>query len=104
MKPGGQKSYPNTVFISGSTWEVKFSRKIVDGCDGLCDPSIKTIYLKQKQGKVELFKTLLHEALHAYGEELDIEIPHKIIYKMEDIIIDFIFNNEQALKRIFEKE
>lgn len=101
MKLGGQKDYPNTLHVGDDCWEVKFCRKIVEGCLGLTDPSIKTMYLAQKQPRDELLRSFIHEVGHILEDHYGFEIPHKLLHELEDPILRFILDNWMGLGKIF---
>lgn len=91
-----QKDYPKTLRIGDTDWSIKFFRKPPDGkkdTAGLCDGDTQTIYLTQGQKSETLFKIFLHELLHAIEYSYEIDIPHKLIYKLEQPLADFIIEN-----------
>ena len=95
MKTPTPKQYPKTVMIGESEWSVKFFRKKKGAANtsGLCDPSTKTIWLKQGQAHTELMSTYIHECIHAFEDEYDCKIPHKTVYMLENAIMNFLFAN-----------
>ena len=95
MKTPTPKQYPKTVMIGDSEWHVKFFRnkKGMKNTAGECDPSTKTIWLKQGQPHTELMSTYFHEVLHAFEDEYDHKVPHKTIYMLENAIMNFLFAN-----------
>ena len=91
-----QSDYPKELWIGDALWRVKFVRKLQDGrgiLDGLCDPSETTIYLRMGHDRAERFKTLVHEILHAIEYEWKLELPHQIIYGMEEPIYRILVDN-----------
>lgn len=60
---------------------------------GLCDFERKVILLKNKQSQKDLFKTFLHEILHAMEFEYNIPITHKIIYQLEESVFQLLKDN-----------
>lgn len=89
------KQYPKEIVIGDNVWSVKFFRKKKGHANtsGLCDPSTKTIWLKQGQTHTELMSTYIHEVLHAFEDEYNHPIPHKTIYALEQAIMNFLFAN-----------
>ena len=53
---------------------------------GECRGEKNQIVLKIGQSKTDMFKTFLHEILHAIEYEYNVSLPHVAIYKMEDAI------------------
>lgn len=90
------KDYPRQIVIKDSIWDVKFVKKL-NGHGrmtiGLCDPSDQTISVRLGLDKRERMKTLIHEIFHAWEEEYGLHIPHKLIYALEDPVVDFIIDN-----------
>lgn len=92
------REYPNQVIVNGNYWDIKFCRKTPDNPPsdlGLCDPGIKTLFIRYKQSSRETFMTFCHELLHAIEDEYEIDIPHNVIYKLEDAIADLVENNPE---------
>lgn len=100
LKINGQSSYPTTILIGKDVWEVKFCREIADGCLGLTDANIKTIYLKQKQDKKSLLKIFIHEILHGICDSYGFNIPHKTIYELEGPLVNLIVDNFSSISKI----
>lgn len=96
MKFPGVRDYPEYVVIRGNPWDIHFCRKIPDTDKdtlGLCDPGEKVLYIKLGQSRKDIFKTLIHEMLHAMEDEYCYAIPHNIIHKMEDSVSDVLLEN-----------
>jgi hypothetical protein len=51
-----------------------------------CRVRYRQIVLKRGQSGRTLFKTLIHEILHAVEYERGIEIPHRVVYQLEGAI------------------
>ena len=92
------KAYPKEILIGETVWRVRFVRKFrgEPNTVGLCCEANETIYIRQGLGRVETFKTFLHELLHAVEFEHKIEIPHKLIYQLELPLTLLIFQNLAA--------
>jgi hypothetical protein len=90
--------YPRELFINGNIWTVRFCRKMPDSEKtdttlGLCDPGSLEIIIKLGQGRLETLSTFIHEICHMIEFEHEIDIPHKLISKLEDPIRDFVLEN-----------
>lgn len=88
---------PRLLIIRGAHWHVVVTRtmNVSEGEDilGLCDPSLRTIYIKKQQTKRQQMATLVHEILHAMEFEYDFNLTHKVIGKIENPVADFIRDN-----------
>lgn len=106
MKLNGQRSYAATWLVGDNLWDLKFVKTAGDSDSnrGLCDPSNRTVYVLRGMDRGEIFRTFLHEILHAIEFENEIDIKHEIIEKLEDGIADFILENFLALSKIFTNE
>lgn len=94
MKLLGKRQYPKSLVIKGEEWRIAWVDRIEGkGTLGMCDPSNRIIYIRNKQSKEETFKTFLHECLHALEMEHDISIPHASIYKLEQAIFALLTEN-----------
>jgi len=98
MKIPRIKDYPREIHANGSLWEVRFCKKMPDSKNtdttlGLCDPSSLVIFIKLGQGRSETLSTFVHELFHLLEFEYDIEIPHKLITKLEVPVRDLILEN-----------
>lgn len=75
-------------------WEVKFVNtiknrgKIDRDLLGLCDPEINIISVCKKQKKEDILKTVIHELIHAVEFSMDKDIPHEMVYAIEQILGD----------------
>ena len=109
----GMRDYPKFLKVRGEDWEIKFFKSRVDDWDkekekeeledtlGLCDATNKIIYIKMGQSREDIFKTFVHELLHAVEEEYCITIPHRIVYKMEDVARDLLAQNRDFAASLF---
>ncbi len=96
MKLPKKRDYPKTLRLGDEVYKVKFVRKF-KGCGktlGECDPEKKEIRIRYGQTPEETFKTFLHEVCHGLIEfEHDIEIKHRMIYKLEIALYQFFIDN-----------
>lgn len=79
--------------IYGEMWKVVFKQDLGKDTLGLCDHSNKTLYIKTGQKRKEALKTLIHEVLHAFEDEYEIVLGHKVINKLEDPLANFFLEN-----------
>jgi hypothetical protein len=88
------RSYPKTIKILDDIWTVRFVRGYADPDQvGECDPNAYEITIKFKQSKADTFKTFIHEICHAIEFTGNLEIKHRTIYKLEDLIFSLIREN-----------
>jgi len=95
MKTPTPKQYPKTIIVGETEWQIKFFRnkKGLKNTSGLCDPSTNIIWLKQGQSHTELMSTYIHEVIHAFEDEYDCKMPHKMVYMLENATMNFLFAN-----------
>lgn len=99
-KLGGITKYADTWVIGDSLYELKFVRKMNEDSLGICDPSAKRLAVKKGQTRIEIFRTFIHEAMHAMEAEGDHDIPHKHIEFLEVWFGDFLLDNAPQLAKI----
>ena len=80
--------YPKQIQIGDAIYKIKFVARIGNSRTtlGICDPSDYIIRIKKGMTKEETFATLIHELLHAFEAEYDINISHKAVYQLEQAI------------------
>lgn len=90
-----RSDYPKQLHIGTEIYKVKFVRRFKErGTLAECDPSDKEIRILCGQGPEETLKCLIHEIGHAMFQfENDLEVKHKFIYAMEDVIYQFLRDN-----------
>lgn len=97
MKLPKEHNYPKEILIGEETYRVQFCQKIPGGKKrdvGLADSGSHTIFLKRGMSTSMLFRTFIHEVIHAAVEfEGETPLPHKLVYKLEKIIADFLLMN-----------
>lgn len=96
MKLREAKDYPKEIHIGEETYEIRVVKKMpsnLKGCVGACDPGKHVIYIKKGLTKSQMFRTFIHECLHAIEFEFEIPIKHKTIYQLEKAITDTILSN-----------
>ncbi len=96
MKLPAAKDYPKELHFNEETYRIKFVPR-VPGCSksdkGLCDGSTNTIYIRKSLDKSSMFRTFIHEVLHAMEFEYEMKVDHKIIHQLEKAIGDFLMVN-----------
>lgn len=88
--------YPNSLEINDQLWRVKFytPKTLQEARDaGLCHYPERTISINRFQSREEAFATLIHEIVHAFEYELRLEVDHKLVYKLERLIFNFLTHN-----------
>lgn len=90
----GVRDYPKEIQFGDVTYKVKFMRaKNLPGSMGECDPSTHEIRISLGLGRKETLKTFIHEVLHLLEFEHPVCIEHKLIYKLEDAVFNFLWSN-----------
>lgn len=92
----GYSDYRTEFHVGEETYLLKFVSRmpaVGKGAVGLCDPESRTIYVKKGLSKSMLFRTVTHELLHAIEFEMDLNVPHKLIYQFEKAIVDTLLMN-----------
>jgi len=89
------RDIPKTVLVNGNIWEIRYCRSIENEPDavGLCDSHDKEILIVTSICQDEKARTLIHELIHAIEFEYDIQIPHNLVYKLEEPIYRLICDN-----------
>lgn len=93
MKLPTIRQYPKTIHINDEIYEIKFVKKLATKEVGECDPQTRVIKIKLGMGAPETFTTFIHEVLHAFEFEYDLNVDHPTIYKLEKAITDFLLTN-----------
>ena len=99
MKAPKIRQYKDTYLVGESIWNLKFKRQVepTDGKNretvGLCDPSEKQVSIRLSQSKEDTLKTFIHEFLHAFEDEYEINLKHSDVYKLEEAIYHFLVDN-----------
>ncbi len=91
---------PRQLLVNDQIYQVKFARDLPQVHDGrkgatrgLCSFDTQTIIIKQGLSKADRDITFFHELLHAIEFEYDIEIAHKLIYRLEGPLAQVIVDN-----------
>lgn len=89
------KDIPKTLVIGETVWDVKMVKKVPGAKEavGLCDNDNKEILIVKGQGRYETLKTLIHEILHSFEYEYNLDIDHRLIYALEEPILAFLVDN-----------
>lgn len=89
-------NFPKIVYINDTSYHIRFLKRLkYEGEDvvSLFCPDERTIFIKLGMSDSKTMQTFIHECLHAIEFEYDLKISHKLIYKMEDPILKFIYQN-----------
>ena len=67
MKFPAVKDYPREIYVKDITYQIRYVNKIKGKKRllGLCDDDAKIIWVRKTQSPRGIFRTLLHELLHA---------------------------------------
>lgn len=85
-----KKNYPKKLFIGGDEYKVQFVKRFKESNTmGYTDAGLKVIRLSEKLTPEEMFKTFIHEVLHAIEFSHPVEIKHRTIYELSDALYDF---------------
>lgn len=86
--------YPKKLYIGHEVYKIKFVTKFKDKHQiGECDSEKKLIQVLKGMSSRSTITTLIHETLHALEFELDIDIKHKTIYKLESALFELYEDN-----------
>lgn len=91
-----QREVPRQFKLNGNTWRIRFVRVIEPPREdretlGLCDPNIKTIFIRQRQTVKDRKNVIFHELIHAAEFEFNIKISHPDVYKLADAFTEISF-------------
>lgn len=88
--------YPKFLEVRDEKYSIRIVNKI-PGEDkntfGLCDDDSKIIWLRKNQSRRGMFRTLIHELLHAVECEYSIKLKHKKINVLELALEALITDN-----------
>lgn len=98
---------PTHFYLKRRKWTVELvDDPLFDGegswCRGLCEPDERTIYLWAGLGPLKMLRTFCHEFLHAVEAETGLELPHWLVYDLEEplaYIVLCLFNAQPPLSR-----
>jgi hypothetical protein len=96
MKFPTQSQYPKVLHVDDATYKIKFVKRIPHEEKrtlGLCDPDTKTIWIRISHSPRGMFRTFIHESLHAIEFEYDLKIKHKMIYSLERALEALVVDN-----------
>jgi hypothetical protein len=96
MRLPNKNKYPKELHFNEETYTVKFVARIPGGTKadkGLCDGSTNTIFIRKSLDKSSMFRTFIHECIHAMEFEYEIPIPHPMVHQLEKAIGDFFMIN-----------
>lgn len=96
MKLPLSAKYPKTLEIKDEIYQIRIVKKIPNEDSrtmGLCDDGKKIIWIKSRQSKRGMFRTFIHELLHAIECEYSIKLKHKRIDILELALEALITDN-----------
>lgn len=96
VKLPNPKRYPKFLNIKDERYQVlivKHIPKESKTLNGLCDGDVKKIWIRKGQSPFGLFRTYIHEVLHALEFEYHIRIRHETIYELEVAIAALMQDN-----------
>jgi len=67
---------PKTIDVKGKLWKVEYKWNLSDEgtlCDGLCDDTLRTIFINRATPKEQRAGIFMHELLHALYYELNLQ-------------------------------
>lgn len=97
MKVYTADRYPKYLYVADERYQIKLVSKIPgesNNCMGLCDDGEKIIWIKKTLSPMGLFRTLMHEALHAIECEYDLKLKHKQVWALERALTALLVDNE----------
>lgn len=96
MKLPGVKDYKTEIHINDETYTIKFVKRIPGekkDVVGLCDDTKRIIHVRSGLTKSQMFRTYLHEVLHAMDAEWEIKLTHRQVYLLEKALGDLFLSN-----------
>lgn len=90
---------PDKLLILGQEWSVIFIDLIDNDPNvlGLCDPGLRTIFLKMDQNRESAVQTLWHEVFHAYNFSIPLAMKDKhheyLVEYFSGAVVDCLRNN-----------
>lgn len=96
MKLPNAKDYPKFINVNDEKYQIRLVKRIPKSpksdC-GMCDDGDKIIWIRKNQSPMGLFRTFIHELLHAVEAEHSIKIKHEQIYALEVALASLIADN-----------
>ena len=92
-----------TMNIGAHTWQVRFVSKMPSECEhehehvyGLCDPGSQTIYVDETSAYSMRLSTFLHELMHAIESIYDVDIDHRDLNLVSDVMTQVFMHNFES--------
>lgn len=94
MKLPPPSKYPKSMVINEEDWRIQFV-KVIEKDPTICGMAYPERIIKIKKGmsRSETMSTFIHELIHACEFEGDFDIPHKLVYRLEKLIVDLLMVN-----------
>lgn len=96
MKLLSAKDYPKFINVNDERYEIRMVSKIpgeAAGDCGLCDDGKRIIWIRKTQSPAGLFRTFIHEILHAVEAEYNVPLKHQQVYALETALSALIMEN-----------
>ncbi len=95
--------YPKRIQITrhvfyNLVWVDIFPDNATHSTKGICDPELKTIFLRTKMSNRLTWEVFNHELLHAISFEYKIELPHSLLDKLSKAIARVLRLNKKRIK------
>jgi hypothetical protein len=96
MKLPKSSDYPKFINVNDEKYSVRLVKRIPGedkSCCGQCDDGRKIIWIRSSQSPLGLFRTLIHELLHAVEAEHSIKLKHSLVYDLEVALTALVMDN-----------
>ena len=93
--------------ICGFDFTIVYKDKVLvdkDQCLGCCQSDKGIIEIKKGIRKPKKHEVILHEAIHAMSDTMDLGLSEKTVNTLGVVIINFIKNNKLFIKNILEEK
>ena len=90
--------YPKKICINDEVYTIRLVKRIphkdaAPRDNGLCDYNTRTIYIRSTQSSRGIFRTFIHEVLHAIHGEWGFKLNHKTVYELEIALDALLVDN-----------
>lgn len=93
--------------ICGFDFVIKYKDSVMvdnENCLGCCKSDSGVIELKKGIQKSKKNEVILHEAIHAMSDTMDLNLSEKTVNTLGVVIINFIKENKNFIKQIMESK
>lgn len=90
-----ERDFPKEILVGETIFKIKFVNAIGEDCLGVCikDGREGEILIERGQTPEERLSTYIHEVIHAYELTFRFKLSHKLVYRFEKIITDYLWVN-----------